>query len=121
MYELTVETHFSAAHRLKEYKGKCENLHGHNWKVQVYLKGDKLNKIGMLVDFREIKKRINKIIKKLDHTYLNELEEFAISNPTTENIAKYLFIKLSKENNNDFRMSKVTVWESEDSSVSYEK
>jgi 6-pyruvoyltetrahydropterin/6-carboxytetrahydropterin synthase len=136
MYELMVETDFSAAHQLRGYKGSCERLHGHNWKVQIFLEGEELDEIGMLVDFREVKEKANRLIEKLDHRYLNELPEFSKMtqpkgcgyrlplpefskmNPTTENIARYIFRELSKEINN---IKKVTVWESEKSCASYIK
>jgi 6-pyruvoyltetrahydropterin/6-carboxytetrahydropterin synthase len=111
-----VETNFSAAHQLRGYKGSCERLHGHNWKVQVFLEGEELNEAGMLLDFKEIKKKADKLIEKLDHRYLNELPEFSKVNPTTENIARYIFGELSEEINN---VEKVTVWESENSCASY--
>ena len=113
-----VETDFSAAHQLRGYKGSCERLHGHNWKVQIFLEGEELDEIGMLIDFREVKEKANRLIEKLDHRYLNELPEFSKVNPTTENIARYIFRELSKEINN---IKKVTVWESENSCASYIK
>ncbi len=116
MYELMIETNFCAAHQLREYKGKCEKLHGHNWKVQVFLEGEDLDRAGMLIDFKEVKKKTNKLIDKLDHHYLNELPEFSEANPTTENIARHIFKQLSGELNN---INKVTVWESEKSCASY--
>ena len=118
MYELMVETDFSAAHQLRGYKGSCERLHGHNWKVQVFLEGEELDETGMLIDFKEIKKKTDKLMEKLDHQYLNELPKFGKINPTTENIAKYIFGELSKKINN---IKKVTVWESEKSCASYIK
>ncbi|MFH1613337.1 MAG: 6-carboxytetrahydropterin synthase QueD [bacterium] len=109
MYEIMIEDYFSSAHKLKEYKGNCENLHGHNWKVQVFVKGQELDKLGILVDFRELKKEVKNILKKIDHIYLNELSFFKNINPTTENIAKFIFDSL-KEKINVF---KISVWESE--------
>jgi 6-pyruvoyltetrahydropterin/6-carboxytetrahydropterin synthase len=111
-----VEANFSAAHQLRGYKGSCERLHGHNWKVQIFLEGEELDEIGMLIDFREVKEKANRLIEKLDHRYLNELPEFSKMNPTTENIARYIFRELSNEINN---IKKVTVWESEKSCASY--
>ncbi len=118
MYNLTIETEFAAAHRIKEAGGKCERLHGHTWKVQVTIQGEKLNARGILIDFREVKKIIKKSINKLDHQYLNEV--LKNMEPTTENIAKYLFKKLEKELNSErVKLSKVKVGESDKTWVSY--
>ncbi len=118
MYELMVETEFAAAHQLKEARGGCEKLHGHTWKVQVFVKGEKLDQHGILVDFRAMKKLVKKWIAHLDHHYLNEV--LGSTNPTTENIARYLFQKLEKEINLEtVELSKVRVWEARDSSITY--
>ena len=127
MFELMVEDTFSAAHALRGYDGPCENLHGHTWKVQVFLKGDKLNKIGILVDFKDVKENLGKVIGKYDHQNLNDLAEFKSTpacrqaryggqNPSCEILAKLIFDKLKKELK---ELSKVTVWESEKTSASY--
>ena len=84
MYELKTVTQFGAAHQLKDIGGKCENLHGHNWKVEVYVKGENLDKCGLLVDFHVIKDVVNKIINELDHKFLNELDFFKDINPSSE-------------------------------------
>ena len=94
MYELMVESTFSAAHQLVGSKGPCEELHGHTWKVQVYLAGDKVDEIGMLVDFKDIKAELAEILKSHDHKFLNESLKF---NPTAENIAKDIHDKLKKK------------------------
>jgi 6-pyruvoyltetrahydropterin/6-carboxytetrahydropterin synthase len=118
MYELMIETEFSAAHQLKEARGGCEKLHGHTWKVQVFVKGEKLDHHGILVDFRAMKRIVKKWTVGLDHHYLNEV--LSHTNPTTENIAKYLFQKLEKEINLEtIKLSKVRVWEARDSSITY--
>ncbi len=120
MYELKVITYFSAAHRLKDSFGECENLHGHNWKIEVYVKGEKLGEDGVLCDFRLIKEKTEKIIKELDHSYLNELPAFKDINPSSENIARYIFKRLSEElNNENIKVSKVSAWESETACASY--
>ncbi|MCD6232271.1 6-carboxytetrahydropterin synthase QueD [Candidatus Aerophobetes bacterium] len=118
MYNLTVETEFAAAHRIKEAEGKCERLHGHTWKVQVTLQGKKLDKRGILIDFREVKKLVKKSIDKLDHQYLNEvLKNMA---PTTENIAKFLFKELEKKiDSQKIKLSEVKVGESDKTWISY--
>lgn len=103
MYEVRVQADFSAAHFLKDYNGKCENLHGHNYDVYVHLRGEKLNEGGLLFDFSLIKKMLKTVLKKLDHTNLNDIPIFA-QNPSAERIAKYIFdniIDIAKENNCD--------------------
>jgi len=120
MFELMVESHFNAAHKLRDYKGKCEQLHGHNWKVAVFLKGDKLNKTGMIMDFGRIKELIQKITKKLDHTYLNTTPPFNKINPTSENIAQYIFEKMSYLiKKQQCEVSRITVWETEKNCATY--
>jgi len=118
MYEIMVEVDFSAAHQVREIGGRCENLHGHTYKVQVFLEGKDLNAVGMLVDFREVKRKVKKWVDKLDHTYLNEsLKDI---NPTAENLARYLFERLQEEvNRKGVRLSKVRVAEAEDAWASY--
>jgi len=113
VFELVVETDFSAAHNLREYKGQCEKLHGHNWKVQVVLKAEKLDKLGMVMDFREVKRVIGEIMNKFDHTYLNELADFKVLNPTTENLSKILYDELKNTLPPGVKVSRVTTWESE--------
>jgi 6-pyruvoyltetrahydropterin/6-carboxytetrahydropterin synthase len=120
MYEISIETHFSSAHRLRDYNGECERLHGHNWNVRVSIVSEKLNDLGMVMDFKELKDKTNKLMDEFDHQYLNEVPPFTELNPTTENIAKYIFDELSKIiNTNSIRVSKITVWESQTSCASY--
>jgi 6-pyruvoyltetrahydropterin/6-carboxytetrahydropterin synthase len=120
MYEVTIETHFSSAHRLRQYTGECERLHGHNWNVRVSIVSEKLNDLGMVIDFKELKGRANTLVDKFDHQYLNEVPPFTELNPTTENIARYIFDELSKIINTDsIKVSKVTVWESPTCCASY--
>ena len=120
MYQVTIETHFSSAHRLRQYNGECERLHGHNWNVQVSIASEKLNNLGMVIDFKELKSRTNRLMDKFDHQYLNEVPPFTELNPTTENIAKFVFDELSKVINTDStKVSKVTVWESPTCYASY--
>lgn len=122
MYEVTIETHFSSAHRLRQYNGECERLHGHNWIVKVSVASDKLNDLGMVMDFKELKTKTRDLMDKFDHQYLNEVPPFTELNPTTENIAGYVFDRLSKVVNTDsIKVSKVTVWESPTCYASYEK
>jgi 6-pyruvoyltetrahydropterin/6-carboxytetrahydropterin synthase len=111
MFELTVETTFSAAHQLKGYTGKCERLHGHNWKVQVHV---------IAVDFQELKRVTNEVVSTLDHSMLNEIFPFTEKNPSSENIAKWIYDSLRKKiNDENIHLSAVTVWESETSSATY--
>ena len=121
MFELMVETTFSAAHRLKTGNKKCERLHGHNWKVQLFLSGNKLNKDGVLLDFKEIKEKLEKVVIPLDHTYLNEIPFFKKISPTSENIAYYLYQKLKVlfAKNKGTKISRFTVWEGDKTSASY--
>jgi 6-pyruvoyltetrahydropterin/6-carboxytetrahydropterin synthase len=120
MFELMVETTFSAAHQLKGYMGKCEHLHRHNWKVQVHVIAEMLNEIDIALDFNEIRKITNEVITPLDHNVLNEVFPFTEKNPSSENIAKWIYDSLIKKiDNENVRVSAVTVWESETSSATY--
>lgn len=118
MYSIKVEADFSAAHNLRGYKGKCEELHGHNWKVQVDACGNKLDEAGMLLDFKFLRRKLNNILEKLDHKYLNKLAYFKKINPTSENIAKYIYGCLKCRLPN---IKSVTVWENAVSSATYEE
>lgn len=121
MFELKVVTHFAAAHQLKMVAKKCENLHGHNWKVEVCVAGEKLNEAGVLVDFGELKQKVSEIMTRLDHNFLNELEYFNDSNPpSSENIAQYIANSLqAMMNNPEIRVTSVTAWESENACATY--
>lgn len=118
MYELMVEDNFDAAHALRGYKGSCENMHGHTFRVQIFLSGEKLNQIGIMMDFREVKGILGNVIKRYDHTTLNDLEEYKTNNPSSENISKNIYDQLKKELP---ELNRVTVWESERTSASYER
>lgn len=120
MYELKIISNFAAAHQLRGIQGACENLHGHNWQVDVYVVGQELGKDGMLVDFRVIKEATNKILSDLDHRFLNEMEAFKDANPSSENIARYIYEALATElRSHHVRVRKVTAWESESACASY--
>jgi 6-pyruvoyltetrahydropterin/6-carboxytetrahydropterin synthase len=120
MYELKVIAHFAAAHQLKMVAKKCENLHGHNWKVEACMTGEKLNEAGVLIDFGEIKQHLSKIIETLDHKYLNELDYFRDGNPSSENITRYIATQLQKSfTDPGIKVSRVTVWESVDACATY--
>lgn len=120
MYEVSITTHFSAAHRLVGYQGSCRNLHGHNWEVTVKVRGGELDKLGMLVDFRRVKSAVGEVLEELDHTDLNELPAFSTDNPTSEHIAKYVYGKLAAEFDGDAcAIHSVTVSETPGTSVAY--
>ncbi len=114
-----VETEFAAAHRLREYDGNCERLHGHNWKIDVVLRGEALDRLGMVMDFREAKRLLGEVVAELDHTCLNDLEAFQAQNPTTENIARILYETLAARLPDGVAVAKVTAWESDHCGVSY--
>ncbi len=120
MFELSVKTHFSAAHRLVGYNGACANLHGHNWDVEIFLQGSRVNELGMLIDFGDIKIAVKEVMKEVDHCDLNQLPAFLRENPTSENLARYLYAKLGLHlNNEQHRVSKITVCETPNTTASY--
>jgi 6-pyruvoyltetrahydropterin/6-carboxytetrahydropterin synthase len=120
MFELMVETTFSAAHQLRGYKGKCENFHGHNWKVQVHVAAEKLNEIDIGMDFHDLKRLTQEVSGSLDHTFLNEIFPFTERNPSSENIAKWIYDTLKKKLNSEHvHLTAVTVWESDTASATY--
>ncbi|HIJ19944.1 MAG TPA: 6-carboxytetrahydropterin synthase QueD [Deltaproteobacteria bacterium] len=101
VFEIVVQSHFSAAHYLKGYPGDCARTHGHNWSIEVYVRCRELNEIGIGIDFRDIKQNLEAALKELDHTHLNDLPTFREQNPTSENIARYLYRELSAELNTE--------------------
>ncbi len=119
MFELKVITKFAAAHQLTMVAQKCENLHGHNWKIEVCVTGEKLDEGGVLVDFGIIKKNIRQIMETLDHKFLNELEIFKGKQPSSEIIGIYIADELQKTLENNIKVSKVHVWESDDACATY--
>jgi len=116
MYCIKVKSNFSAAHNLKNYRGKCEHLHGHNWVVETIFSYGSLGKEGMAVDFRIAKKLLKDVVGKLDHSYLNRLAYFKKTNPTSENIARYIYDNVKRRNKN---LRSVSVWENETSCAIY--
>ncbi|MDR1695086.1 MAG: 6-carboxytetrahydropterin synthase QueD [Endomicrobium sp.] len=116
-YKLSVTKGFASAHCLREYKGKCENIHGHNWKIRASFCGSELDKTGMLMDFTDIKEHLDKIMAYLDHKFLNETPPFDKINPTAENIAAYILTELKKYETATAKVCEVEVWESETSSA----
>lgn len=120
MFEITVTSHFSGAHRLRYLHGKCEELHGHNWKIEVSVVSHRIGKEGVVIDFGVLKQKLEKVLKPLDHTYLNDLSYFSGMEPSSENIAKYIFDRLKTElRGQPGTLKKVTAWESETSCVTY--
>ncbi|HMK56073.1 MAG TPA: 6-carboxytetrahydropterin synthase QueD [Dissulfurispiraceae bacterium] len=120
MYTLSIETKFASAHQLREYNGKCENLHGHSWRVQVVVRAHSLNKIGLAMDFTDLKKLANEIIGPLDHVCLNDLPQFANVNPSSENISRWIFESMKeKVAAYNVELKSVTVWESETAAATY--
>ena len=122
MYRITVLSHFSGAHRLRHLHGKCEELHGHNWKIEISVVSNRLNKEGVVIDFNILKQKMEKVLKTLDHTFLNNLPYFSGREPSSENIAKYIFGRLKAElKGHPAILKEVTAWESETSSATYSR
>ncbi len=120
MYHLTIHTHFAAAHNLLNYHGDCENLHGHNWKVEVTVATETIDDAGLGIDFKILKKRTNKIIDFLDHKYLNDLAPFKDLSTSSERISKYIFDQLSEDlKDTNVVVERITVWESDNACASY--
>jgi 6-pyruvoyltetrahydropterin/6-carboxytetrahydropterin synthase len=122
MFEITVDETFAAGHALRGYKGKCENVHGHNYKVRVTLAGAELDHIGLLCDFVQVKKVIKDVIAALDHRFLNDFPPFDTVNPSAENIAKYFYEQASKQlsaETNGARIAQVTIWETDTTAATY--
>ncbi len=112
MYEIVVEEMFSAAHNLRGYKGKCENIHGHNWKVEVAVRGNNLDNKGFLIDFTILKSIVKRVLKVLDHKNLNDIDFFQKINPTSENIAFYIHSKIKRcLKKYPVEIQRITVWE----------
>jgi 6-pyruvoyltetrahydropterin/6-carboxytetrahydropterin synthase len=122
MFEVAVEQGFASAHALRNYKGRCENTHGHNWRVEVVMEGERLDDTGLLVDFLDVKRMMAEIIDRIDHQFLNELEPFDTVNPSAENIAQYFYQQMNeglRDNPVAVRISAVKVWETDIQSATY--
>ncbi|OGV37113.1 MAG: 6-carboxytetrahydropterin synthase QueD [Lentisphaerae bacterium GWF2_49_21] len=120
MFEVDIRRDFSAAHRLKGYKGNCASLHGHNWTVTVTVRSEKLDKIGIAVDFRKLKTELDAVLAKLDHSNLNDLHIICSPNPTSECLAKFIYDRLSaKINARHVKVAKVRISESKDTGATY--
>ena len=118
MYEIKVKSSFSAAHNLRNYHGKCENLHGHNWNIEAVFAYKPLGKSGMAVDFKEAKNLLESVLEKFDHSYLNETNVFKRLNPTSENMAKLIYDEIKEKNRS---VVAVSVWENENSCATYKE
>jgi 6-pyruvoyltetrahydropterin/6-carboxytetrahydropterin synthase len=122
MFEVSVEQTFAAGHALRNYKGACENVHGHNFKVQVTIEGNRLDDTGMLVDFLDVKQSMRDVIARLDHVFLNDIAPFDVKNPSAENIAEYFYKELDRrlaDNPVPVQIREVRVWETEIQSAAY--
>jgi 6-pyruvoyltetrahydropterin/6-carboxytetrahydropterin synthase len=120
MFEVSVECSFAAGHALRGYKGKCENVHGHNYRVKVTVAGEKLNSIGLLVDFADLRATVKELVESFDHRFLNDLEPFKELNPSAENMACYLGIELARKiQGREVSVHSVTVWETDTTSATY--
>ena len=122
MFEVSVDETFSAGHALRGYKGKCENPHGHNYRVRVKVEGEQLDSIGLLFDFAHLKRILRDLIGGVDHKFLNDQAPFDAINPSAENIAKFLYEETSKQMrdiSNAPRIKSITVWETDETSATY--
>jgi 6-pyruvoyltetrahydropterin/6-carboxytetrahydropterin synthase len=120
MYRLKVVTSFAAAHNLNNYQGECENLHGHNWRVEVSVTAQELDKAGLGIDFKILKAETKELLGTLDHKYLNELQQFQGLSPSSENISRFIYYELGKKlNNGNVKVEMITVWESDFACASY--
>jgi len=121
MYKIKIIKHFSAAHFLRNYKGKCEALHGHNWKVEVIASSCKLNSLGMVMDFSDLKKITTNVLDDLDHHHLNDLDYFKQHNPSSEEIAKYIYDRLKPAiTAQGCELDKIRIWETDNSCAVYQ-
>jgi 6-pyruvoyltetrahydropterin/6-carboxytetrahydropterin synthase len=121
MFEISVEQTFAAGHALRNYKGRCENVHGHNFRVQVVIEGERLDETGLLVDFLDVKEAMRQIISRLDHVFLNDIAPFDVKNPSAENIAEYFFAEMTRglKSPTPVRVREVKVWETDIQSATY--
>ena len=122
MFEVTVDEIFSSGHALRGYKGKCENVHGHNYKVRVTLEGPQLDSVGLLYDFTHLKRVIREIVGGVDHKFLNDMAPFDVINPSAENLAKYFYDETTRQMNampEGARVTSITIWETDTTSATY--
>jgi 6-pyruvoyltetrahydropterin/6-carboxytetrahydropterin synthase len=123
MFEVSVEQTFAAGHALRNYKGKCENVHGHNFRVRVVIEGERLDETGLLIDFIDVKDAMRAIIERLDHVFLNDIAPFDVKNPSAENIAEYFYDELTRglQSSVPVRLREVKVWETDIQSATYRR
>jgi len=122
MYEVEIVTSFSAAHRLREYQGKCEHLHGHNYRIHIAARADRPGQGGMIIDFVDLKKAASGVLERLDHTFLNDIPPFVETEPSAENIAAFIFTQVAEQlADKAHLLHSVSVWESEHSRATYIK
>jgi 6-pyruvoyltetrahydropterin/6-carboxytetrahydropterin synthase len=122
MFQVTVDETFSSGHALRGYKGKCENVHGHNYKVRVTLEGPQLDSTGLLYDFTHLKRVIREIVGGVDHKFLNDMAPFDVINPSAENLAKYFYDETARQVNampEGARITSITIWETDTTSATY--
>jgi 6-pyruvoyltetrahydropterin/6-carboxytetrahydropterin synthase len=123
MFEVTVEDTFAAGHYLRNYKGKCENPHGHNYKIRVTLAAEELDKAGLLLDFKDLREVMKHVIERLDHQMINDIAPFTVINPSAENLAKYFYhesdVGLQRATNQRVRVKSVTVFETDSTTATY--
>ncbi len=121
MFEVTIEESFAAGHALRNYRGKCENVHGHNYRCQVSLEGERLDETGLLVDFVELKRVVHAVLDRLDHQWLNDFPPFDKLNPSAENISKYIYdeVKSGLQHVAGARIGYVKLWETDTASATY--
>lgn len=114
MYQLSVKTHFCASHQLRGYDGPCARLHGHNFRVEARVSGTDLNDIGMLIDFKEVKKLLKQVVGQFDHQLINEIPPFDVFNPTAENMAKYIYHEIAPQlEPAGIRLDSIAIWETD--------
>jgi 6-pyruvoyltetrahydropterin/6-carboxytetrahydropterin synthase len=122
MFEVTIEQTFAAGHALRNYHGKCENVHGHNYRCQVTMEGEQLDHVGLLVDFVLLKKVVGAVIERMDHQWLNDFPPFDVLNPSAENIAKFIYDEVTKGINvGGVRLGYVRLWETDTSYATYRR
>ena len=119
MFEVSVEETFAAGHALRAYHGKCENVHGHNYRVRLTVAGDELDQAGLLVDFGELKRILRALIEKLDHRFLNDVPPFDKLNPSAENMARYFYQEVARELPGGVRVAEVKIWETDTATATY--
>jgi len=122
MFQVTVDETFSSGHALRGYRGKCENVHGHNYKVRVTLEGPQLDSVGLLYDFTHLKRVIREIVGGVDHKFLNDMAPFDAINPSAENLAKYFYDETTRQMSampEGARVTSITIWETDTTSATY--